>query len=130
MTLHLTPEMMEAAYELLRTTRPFKRWVLPHADDVEFRVTADKSDGGFHVVKNYVHCIGASTVFATSLSALNAILAHEMCHVYVTLEAPSYKPKHGAKFSRAAAAVNRHHKDMVIGTHYTEPTFSYPGATF
>src|SRR5215475_4729604 len=36
--LHLTPEALENAYEYLRATLPFRRWNLPHADELVFRV--------------------------------------------------------------------------------------------
>lgn len=37
--LHLTLEMLEGAYEYLRTTPPFRRWKLPPGADIEFHVT-------------------------------------------------------------------------------------------
>ena len=36
--LHLTPDCLENAYEYLRTTLPFRRINLPHADNLVFRV--------------------------------------------------------------------------------------------
>ena len=36
--MQITPELLEASYELLRSMPPFKRWKLPHADNVVFRV--------------------------------------------------------------------------------------------
>src|SRR6185312_3296203 len=41
MSLRLTPDMLAAAYDFLRTTEPFRRWSLPEADDVGFAVVRD-----------------------------------------------------------------------------------------
>ena len=36
--MKLTPGILEAAYEFLRTTPPFKGWKLPSGVDITFRV--------------------------------------------------------------------------------------------
>lgn len=116
MALHLTPALLEAAYELLRTTPPFKRWKLPHADAVEFHVfkarhrrhMADyewfavngKASG--HRIRIAVH------KDHRLLTGVVASMAHEMCHMRQRLMGTDYA-SHGRVFKRLAAQVCRAH---------------------
>ncbi len=43
MTLPLTPEMLRACYEFLRSTPPFRRWSLPPGDEIGFHVTRNRT---------------------------------------------------------------------------------------
>lgn len=82
MTLHLTPEILEGAYELLRMTPPFKRWKLPHADDLEFTVlVTTERCGHFREAQNGIHEIGVSNSRVHTLDELFQVLAHEMAHL-------------------------------------------------
>ena len=47
MTLRLTPDMLAAAYDFLRTTVPFSRWRLPEADD-KYEENEARRDAGQH----------------------------------------------------------------------------------
>lgn len=110
MSLHLTPEMLEAAYELLRATPPFNKWKLPHADEVEFHVYKKPKVLGDHFVWNDrrdQHVIRINFQHNTTLAVLHETMAHEMCHMH---EFRKYKrTAHGRIFKRLAAQVCRHH---------------------
>jgi len=113
--LHLTPEMLVAAYELLRTTPPFKRWKLPEADDIEFHVTSDNSASGQYTYARTVktvlwHRIEISNVFNKTLSQVLETMAHEMCHLRQrSSDRCTRSLTHGPKFKRLAAQVCRRH---------------------
>lgn len=103
--------MIERAYELLRTTLPFRRWKLPHADDVEFHVTAHKDRYGDHISYGggKMHRVRISLPANPTLRDLIETMAHEMCHMRqrrTRLKSAS----HGKIFQRLADLVCRHHK--------------------
>lgn len=101
--LHLTPEILERSYELLRATRPFSAWRLPEADDVEFHVLrtrrvhgdCSREAGGFVVRISQAH---------SYLPSLLATMAHEMCHMRAVPDV-----SHGSAFKKLAAQVCKFH---------------------
>jgi hypothetical protein len=103
-SLNLTPAMLEAAYELLRTTPPFRNWKLPDTDDVEFHVTkfGHAADCGFDGTQ---FVIRVSATKHGTLAALLETMAHEMCH----MRYPNDRAHHGYLFKRLAVRVCRHH---------------------
>jgi len=113
MALSLTPDMLEAAYEFLRTTPPFKSWHLPHADEVTFVVSRHKKFVGYHRGirrKIYDHEIGISDVCVGHTNTLLRTLAHEMIHQYqqrARTDTPN--TEHNAEFMRLARIVCRYH---------------------
>lgn len=114
MSLHLTPDILEASYELLRATQPFSRWKLPHADDVEFRVTGHAGVfGSFHFDDTHPgrERIQVSERNVKTLPLLLQVLAHEMCHLReaIVCRRRAGRANHGAMFQRLAAQVCRHH---------------------
>lgn len=113
--LHLTPVLLEATYERLRLTQPFKKWKLPHADELEFRVTRHKSVyGSFHFDdkgKGWPKIL-VSTVVTRTLSKLDEVMAHEMCHlreIQLSLSRASVA-NHGKQFLRLARDICRYHE--------------------
>lgn len=104
MTLHITPEMARAAYELLRTTPPFKRWKLPPAEEVEFRVTTSRKVAAIAFKGPQGHRIDVSARHNGTLATLVMTVAHEMVHFRQT-----EKAEHGAEYRRLARQVCRHH---------------------
>lgn len=83
MALHLTPDMLEATYDLLRVTTPFNGWHLPEHDDLSFRVSASPTwigdcmlddEGGFR--------LSISVKGVSQLHTLVFYMAHEMVHLY------------------------------------------------
>jgi hypothetical protein len=106
--LHLTPEMLRAAYEYLRTTPPFRRWKLPPADEVEFHVTRHKDrTGDCETSAGHEPLIRVSATLVGWTASLLATMAHEMIHVH--LDRKKVRAAHGWEFRRAAAQVCRHH---------------------
>lgn len=112
MALHMTPELMEAAYDRLRMTPPFKGWNLPSPDDLAFHVKDYKDRfGHFQDMdgtgwKN----ITVSSRHVRSLYTLDEVMAHEMCHVREwQLLGNRFKGDHGPRFRRLADQVCRHH---------------------
>ena len=105
----LTPEMLEAAYEFLRTTEPFRRWKLPHADDIAFKITRHADRFGTFDATDPPQ-ISVSDRVVGHTQTLLMTLAHEMIHLrhHLTREARS-DVEHGARFRRHAARVCRQH---------------------
>lgn len=110
--LHLTPDMLEHAYELLRVTPPFKSWKLPPGDDVAFCVVRMRKhqdqadwthDGTRHVIRINAKKHG-------TLNSLLMTLAHEMCHMReYELGFRRVDVMHGELYYQLADAVCRHH---------------------
>lgn len=108
MSLHLTPEIIEAQYELLRLTPPFARWKLPHADGLEFKVlVTTERCGHFRESDDGVHEIAISIGRVRTLADLATTLAHEMVHLRQCQQ--KHRDNHGATFNRLADQVCKHH---------------------
>lgn len=109
MSLRLSPEMLAAAYEFIRTSQPFKGWKLPEADAVQFTVNAHKYWFGSHQGGPTCHItISEATVGHTA--TLIRVMAHEAIHLYqyqAGLESRS--THHNADFRRRAGLVCREH---------------------
>jgi len=109
MALHLTPDMLEATYELLRTTPPFRGWKLPPGDEVEFRVSAHAAYYGEYQWRGTCHRITISARYASQLSSMMRTMAHEMIHLHQRIACTENKNQHNARFRRIAAMVSRLH---------------------
>lgn len=112
MTLHVTPEMVAAAYEFLRTTLPFRRWKLPHADEIVFRVTLDHMRLGHFRRDRYDR--REITVSARSVGhtcTLIETVGHEMIHLHEDIRGTLYKTRaeHSGFFRRQAALACKYH---------------------
>lgn len=109
MKLHLTPEMLEATYELLKVTRPFCTWRLPDADDIAFHVVRAPMTSGEYIFDGK-HTIRISSRCVERLSTLIMVMAHEMVHLREEIFYKSRADiKHGARFKRLAHQVCRYH---------------------
>ena len=108
MTLPLTPRMLEAAYEFLRSTPPFKGWALPANDKVRFRVTRHlDTHGQANGHDDPGPEIDISTAVVGHTYTLMKALAHEMIHIH--LDRSGVRAAHGAAFKRCAALVCKRH---------------------
>lgn len=107
--LCLTPELLRASYELLRHTMPFRRWKLPEAADVAFRVIRSyETRGLFEMHKRPVISISSKCV--GTVQSLTVTMAHEMVHLYEETNHTTRKDvMHSARFWRLAKQVCRHH---------------------
>lgn len=103
--------MLEAAYELLRTTPPFRNWRLPDPDGVSFRViSAEEDRGAFRLVRG-IPIIEISKANVGLIGSLLMTMAHEMVHLYEETEHYARSDViHSAKWKKLAALVCRHHE--------------------
>jgi hypothetical protein len=108
MTVTLTPEILAGQWEVLRLTKPFAGWRLPHADDVEFHVMGRKDRHGDYEYRRGRHIIRVSGHICQSLASLVFVLAHEACHMRLKLLGEAWRA-HGAHFNALADEVCRHH---------------------
>lgn len=107
--LHPTPEMLEASYEYLRVSPPFRAWKLPPADDVGFKVTIDKQVQGRCEFWKGEFTIKVSTRAITRTSGLMELMAHEMVHLHLFQRKAKDPIGHGREFKRCAARVCKYH---------------------
>ena len=107
--MHLTPAMLHAGYEYLRTTPPFRAWKLPDADDVEFHVMrrTDRTADCETDLPGRPPIIRVSAALVGWTASLMAAIAHEMVHIH--LDRKKVRSAHGWQFKRLAAQVCRHH---------------------
>jgi hypothetical protein len=109
MTLRLTPQMLAAAYDFLRTSQPFSGWKLPESDAVAFTVNHHKYWFGSHQgAETCLITISDATVGHTS--TLIRVMAHEMIHLRQYLHGEeSRKISHNRDFRRKAALICKIH---------------------
>lgn len=100
-TLRLTPDVLAAAYDFLRTTDPFRRMKLPEADDIGFHVVSDQDIFADFVVENGVPIIRVSAANNGHTVTLLAAIAHEMKHLHQHMTGD--RETHGHRFKRFAA---------------------------
>lgn len=107
MTFRPTPNNIEAAYDFLRTCKPYLRLKLPEPDDLEFRVTRHKdrfahfrpkSGGG----NKEFHEIAVSEIHVRSAVILLITVGHEMLHLYQEQAHTATSVQHNAEFKRLA----------------------------
>lgn len=107
MTLALTPDMIEATYDLLKTMPPFRAWRLPPSDSIVFCVSATSHQADFN---HSPLCIGISSRRVGSIYRLVVCMAHELCHLRLHLTKRDRGcGVHGARFQHLAAQVCKIH---------------------
>lgn len=109
MQIHLTPDILEAAYNLLRQTRPFRGWKLPDGEEVAFHVVATDRVYADHHVGRDGHCIRVSQRRHYQLATLLQTMAHEMCHMREVQLKVRNDIAHGRVFQQLKAQVCRFH---------------------
>jgi hypothetical protein len=108
MALHITPQMLAAAYDFLCTTPPFRGWSMPHSDLIEFRVTADATEHGHYnrFAGTDHHWIAISSRSNGYTGTVIMFLAHEMIHLHQALKKlETRRAIHNADFHRKAKTV-------------------------
>jgi len=107
MSIHISLATAEAAYELLRTTKPFSGWKLPHENELGFEITHSPDVFGQVLCSKSGMILQISAKRHHTLPELLKTLAHEMAHLQ------EYRLtgdcKHGATWHRLANSVCRHH---------------------
>jgi hypothetical protein len=111
MTLPLTPDIIEAAYEFLRVTPPFKGWRLPPGDDVVFHVCGSKWMGYYcREIATGLHHISLSAKRVGHTNTVFHVMAHEMIHLHQAVaKTETANTEHNAEFNRLARQVCRLH---------------------
>lgn len=112
--LHITPELVEAGYEMLRLSPPFNRWALPHVDEVVIHATPIKGTGnrgcqGEHWFDGKQHHIRINPKRHHTLASMLMTLAHEMIHMRESMLAIRSDVFHGKDFQRMARQVCKCH---------------------
>jgi len=110
--MHLTPDICERAYELLRVTKPFSGWQLPEADEVEFRVGKSNKVYGGCGERSTGHLIELSATMNTDLTTALQTMAHEMIHLHQHMIGVRHERdgNHGRTFDAAAYKVCRENR--------------------
>lgn len=116
---HLTVELMEGAYEFIRSGPPFNTLAgMPETEEIEFHVLATPQkhgDCGIHPDGRIF--IRISTALVGSTSSLLSVMAHEMIHAYQWLkpETKAGRSNHDSYFNKQADKVCKfHHFDRKL----------------
>jgi hypothetical protein len=113
MTIPLSPEVLAAAYSYLDTTPPYKKWNLPHAEDIIFRVGRRPKEAGRYQWDGTHHVITASVHGVGHTDSVMRFMAHEKIHLYLEImgwESKSHSAEvHNAAFRKFAAQACKHH---------------------
>jgi hypothetical protein len=110
MTLLLDPDMLEATYNFLKCTPPFKRFKLPDSDDVIFTVGFKHNVLGEYRWFDHQHTITISGRCIGYTDGLIETMAHEMIHLYLEhTNQESYNNAHSMLFRKIAKQVCRYH---------------------
>lgn len=113
--MRLTPEMLAACYELLRTTKPFDGWLLPPASEIQFVPMPRMGRTGYadYAPLKRHHRIRVSEARHERLSRVLETMAHEMCHLKQhCCHATRNSAVHGKVFQKLADQVCKHHPDF------------------
>ena len=103
MTLRLTPDMLAAGYDFLRTIAPFSQWGLPESDELGFHVVRHSGLSADFGVEQGIPFIRVSEASNGHTATLLASLAHEMIHLRQHLTGD--RELHGPRFKRMATRV-------------------------
>ncbi len=101
--LRLTPDMLAAGYDFLRTSDPFRSWRLPHSDEMGFHVVRDPGLSADFGTERGMPFIRVSEASNGHSATLLATLAHEMIHLRQHLTGD--REHHGPRFRCMAARV-------------------------
>lgn len=110
--ISLTPEVLSACYEFLRTTQPYKGWNLPHSDDIEFHVTRDPAMAGHYARTPRLsdHEIGISEKCVGHNTTLVQMMGHEMVHLHQNIKKTCTSGvEHNSEFNKLLKRASEHH---------------------
>ena len=104
----VTPDAVYAAFQFLVQLEPFRKWKLPSADEMEFRINFKQGEDGHY--NRYCgtdhHWIAISAAIVSHTFTLIEIVAHEMIHLKQAIcktETPN--TQHNAEFRKIAKQV-------------------------
>jgi len=107
-SLPLSPEMVEAAYDYLRITPPFRRWKLPAGEEVVFHITGVRSHMASYWYEDKRHNITVSAKMVGHTETLFRAVAHEMAHMRQHVMGDK-SLAHNANFFRLTARIAKYH---------------------
>jgi hypothetical protein len=105
--MHLTPDILRAAYSFLVETPPFRRWKLPKPDTIKFRVVSLKDCYGQYEGAGKDHTIDISGARISHTDNLMKTLAHEIIHMRTHMLHKTVT--HGAAFEKLKRRVCKQH---------------------
>jgi hypothetical protein len=111
MTLHLTPDILEACYNFHRTLPPFAAWHLPESDEIVFRVGGRLDRFGSYDFIDGCHVLMISENAVGHVETLSKAISHEMIHLRQAIikTEPKGKTQHNAQFRHISRRVCRLH---------------------
>ena len=110
MTLPLTKEVLEAAYDYLCGFPPFNKWNLPPSEDVKFSTSKRKDRFAHYQMIGGVHHIMLSSHFVGRHEILIATMAHELIHLHMEASCISANNPHDAAFQKFADRICKIHE--------------------
>ena len=108
--MHLTPDILAATWDFLRSLPPFARWKLPEADAVEFhvvRVSHFADHTTYRGPEPLRHIVRVSEDRVEHATTLVKTMAHEMIHAAQAAANTATRAEHNADFHRRALLVGR-----------------------
>src|ERR1700694_1731007 len=106
MTLPLTAEMLEACYEFLKTTPPFRDWNMPDGEDVKFIIRKTNDTFAQYRWDGKRHTISASANAVGHTATLVRVMSHELIHLHLEstgMESRGSANTHNRAFRKFAA---------------------------
>ena len=105
--MHITPAILRATYDWLRTTPPLRRWKLPDGDDVRFRVTRNRNEYASVERDGDGWTINVSHLKVGHTDTLIKAMLHEMAHMRTELAGNGMT--HGRAWTNLVRSICRHH---------------------
>jgi hypothetical protein len=99
----VTPQTVQAVYEMLIQLPPFNRWNLPPSKDVNFEVTKDPTCYGEYEPEP--HTIRLSSAKLGFLDNVTRTMAHEIIHMRLYIKGSKSWDKHDAVFNNLSHKV-------------------------
>lgn len=97
--MHLTGQILQATYDLLRTLPPFHHWRLPHSSSLIFRVNRSTMTLGTFDVDPPI--ISLSSVMNKTMQDVLETMAHEMTHLHLERNGKGGHEDHNEGFTNA-----------------------------
>jgi hypothetical protein len=93
----VTPQTVQAIYEMLIQVPPFNRWNLPPSKDVNFEVINDQNCYGEYEPEP--HTIRISSAKLSFIDHLTRTMAHELIHLRLYTKGSKSWDKHDKAFT-------------------------------
>lgn len=115
--MKLNIDMLQHLYEYFAASEPFRRWNLPPAEDVVFKVARTSTLYGWHQTafvgrgknRKLFHYVTISAGKQAHTYTIATTMAHEMIHMVTDRTCKGLKAEHGPVFRKLARLVAKHH---------------------